>query len=99
MQVQKCGFKTIQCDPLQIGKGIVDLGFFIVEEVLAVSKIQLTLKNNGMEFLGVGTMKWIRFPEFGLGCRRMVLDKLSIAVMILRASTSSGLIAGVSARV
>jgi len=67
VQVQKCRFKTIQCDPLQIGKGIVDLGFFVIEEVLAVPKIQFTLKNEGMEFLWVRTIEWIGFPEFGFG--------------------------------
>ena len=75
MQVQKCRFETIKCDPLQIGKGIVDLGFFIVEEVLPVPKIQLTLKNEGTEFLGVVTIKWIGFMEFGLGCGGMGLDE------------------------
>ena len=67
MKVQECGFETVQCDPFQIGKGIVDLGFLIVKEVLVVSEVQLALKNEGTEFLGVGTIEWIRFPEFGFG--------------------------------
>src|SRR5882724_10593608 len=74
MQVQKCRFETIQCDSLQIGKGIVDLGFLVVEEVLVVLEIQFSQKNEGMEFLGVRTIKWIRFLEFGLGHGRMGLN-------------------------
>src|SRR5882724_5377247 len=64
-----------QSSPLQIGKGVVDLGLFIVEEVLVVHKIQLTLKNKDTEFLWVRTIKWIGFLELGLGCGRMGLDK------------------------
>jgi len=58
-----------------MGKGVVDLIFFGAEEILAVPKIQLALKNEGVEFLGVRTIKWIGFPEFGLGCGSAGLDK------------------------
>src|SRR5882724_1290642 len=58
-----------------MGKGIVDLVFFGAEEVLVVPKIQLTLKNESTEFFGIGTVKWIRFPELGLGCGSVRLDK------------------------
>jgi len=67
VQVQKCGFKTIKCNPLQIGKGVVDLGWFVVEEVLVVPEIQLTLKNEGTEFLGLD-------PLNGLGSQSLGLD-------------------------
>ena len=63
MQAQKYGFKTVQCDPLQVGKGIVDLVFFSAENILAISKIQLALKYEGMEFLGIRTIKWVGFSE------------------------------------
>ena len=75
MQAQKYGFKTVQCDPLQMGKGVVDLVFFSAEEILVILKIQLALKYEGMEFLGIGTVEWVRFPEFGLGCGSMGLDE------------------------
>ena len=75
MQAQKFGFKTIQCNSFQMGKGIVDLIFFSVEEVLAVPKIQSALKNEGTEFLGIGTIIWIRFSEFGFGSGRMGLNE------------------------
>ena len=58
-----------------MGKGIVDLVFFSAEEVLAFPKIQITLKNEGMEFLGIGTVKWIGFPELGLGHGGARLDE------------------------
>ena len=45
-----------------------------MEEILAVPEIQFALKNEGGEFLGVRTIEWIRFPEFGLGCGWMSLD-------------------------
>src|SRR5882724_6152912 len=75
MQAQKHGFKTIQCDPLQMGKGIVNIVFFSVEEVLAVLKIQLALKYEGMEFLGIRTIEWVGFPELGLRCGSVGLDE------------------------
>ena len=39
VQAQKYGFKTVQCDPLQVGKGIVDLVFFSAEKILAILKV------------------------------------------------------------
>jgi len=30
-------------------------------------KVQFALKQEFLEFLGVGTIKWIMFSEFGLG--------------------------------
>jgi len=79
-----------------MGKGIVDLIFLGVEEILAVPKIQLSLKNEGMEFLGVGTIEWIRFLEFGFRCGRMGLDEFinscdnsdSICFLIIHCSWS-----------
>ena len=67
----------MQCteQPFITGKGIVDLIFFSVEEVLAVPKIQLALKNEGTEFLGIETIEWMGFPELGLGCVSTGLDK------------------------
>src|SRR5882724_7533681 len=58
-----------------MGKGVVDLVFFSAEEVLVVPKIQLALKYEGMEFLGIGTIEWVGFPELGLGCGSAGLDK------------------------
>jgi len=58
-----------------MGKGVVDLVFFSAEEILVILKIQLALKYEGMEFLGIGTIKWVGFPEFGLGHRGARLDK------------------------
>ena len=58
-----------------MGKGIVDLVFFGAEEVLAVPKIQLTLKNEISEFLGIRAVKWIGFLELGLGCGGVRLDE------------------------
>jgi len=75
MQAQKYRFETIQCDSLQMGKGVVDLVFFSAEEVFAVPKIQLALKNETTEFLGIGTIEWIGFPELGLGCGGARLDE------------------------
>src|SRR5882724_6536934 len=75
MQAQKYGFETVQCNPLQVGKGIVDLVFFGAEEVLVVPKFQLALKYESTEFLGIGTIEWVGFPEFGLGHGSMRLDK------------------------
>ena len=75
VQVQKCGFKTIQCDPLQMGKGIVDCVFFGVEEIFAVPKIQFALKNEGTKFLWIRSIKWVGFPELGFGCGSTGLDK------------------------
>src|SRR5882724_8511998 len=31
------------------------------------SEVYFALEDETMEFSGVGTIKWIRFPEFGLG--------------------------------
>jgi len=67
MQAQKYGFETVQCDPLQVGKGIVDLVFFSAEKILSILKIQLALKYEGTEFLGIGAAEWVGFLEFGLG--------------------------------
>src|SRR5882724_3079734 len=75
MQAPKYRFEKIQCDPLQMGKGIIDLVFFSAEEVLAVPKIQFALKNASMEFLGIGTIEWDRFPKLGLGCGSARLDE------------------------
>src|SRR5882724_12571221 len=75
MQAQKYRSKTVQCDPLQVGMGVVDLVFFGAEKILAIPKIQLALKYESTEFLGIGTIKWVGFPEFGLGCGSMGLDK------------------------
>jgi len=58
-----------------MGKGIVDLIFFGFEEVLVVPKIQLALKYEGMEFLGIRTIEWVGFPELGLGHGSMGLDE------------------------
>ena len=67
MEVQESGFETIQYGSLQIQKSIVYLGFSILKEVLLIPKIQFALKDEGSEFLGVGTIKWIRLLEFWLG--------------------------------
>src|SRR5882724_8101308 len=75
MQAQKYRFKTVQCDPLQVGKGIVDLVFFSSEKILVIPKIQLALKYESTEFLGIRTIEWVGFPEFGLGCESMGLDE------------------------
>jgi len=76
VQAEKCGFKTIQCDPLQMGKGLVDLIFFSVEEILVVPKIQFSLKNEATKFLGIGIIKWIRYLlELGIRHGRMGLDE------------------------
>ena len=58
-----------------MGKGVVDLVFFSDEKMLAVLEIQPALKYESMEFLGIRTIKWVRFPEFGLGHRSMGLDE------------------------
>src|SRR5882724_12865293 len=75
MQAQKYRFKTVHCNPLQVGKGIVDLVFFGAEKILAIPKIQLALKNESTEFPGIRTVKWVGFPEFGLGCGISGLNK------------------------
>src|SRR5882724_838043 len=75
MQSQKFSFKTIQCDPLQMGKGVIDLVFFSTEEVLVVPKIQLALKYESTEFLGIRTVEWVRFLELGLGHGSVGLDE------------------------
>jgi len=89
MQAQKYEFKTVQDDSLQMGKGIVDLVFFGAEEVLVISKIQLALKYESMEFLGIRTIEWVRFPEFGLDVEVWDWTSLSMALMNLSASSSS----------
>ena len=50
-----------------------------MEAVLAVLEIQFALKNEGAEFLGVRTIEWIRFLEFGFGGRWMCLDNSIIS--------------------
>ena len=75
VQAQKYRFETVQCDPLQVGKGIVDLVFFSAEKILVIPKIQLALKYESTEFLGIRTIEWVGFPEFGLGCESMGLDE------------------------
>jgi len=75
MQAQNYGFETIQCNPLQMGKSIIDLVFFSAEKVLAVLKIQLELKYEGMEFLGFRTIIWVGFLDIRLGCGSVGLEK------------------------
>src|SRR5882724_3119992 len=75
MQAQKYGFETVQCNPLQVGNGIVDLVFFGAEKILAIPKIQLALKYESTEFLGIGIVKRVRFLEFGLGHGSMGLNE------------------------
>src|SRR5882724_1010890 len=74
MQAQKYRSKTVQCDPLQVGMGVVDLVFFGAEKILAILKIQLALKYESTEFLGIGTIEWVGFPEFMLGHGSMGLN-------------------------
>jgi len=40
--------------------GIVDLGFSILKDILLVPKIQLALKDECLQFLGVRANEWIR---------------------------------------
>jgi len=54
----------------------------LIEEVLAVPKIQFTLKNEGMEFLGIRTIEWIRFLELGLDVEGQDWMRLSMAMTI-----------------
>jgi len=75
MQAHKYRFKTVQCDPLQVGKGIVDPVFFSAENILVIPKIQLALKYEGTEFLCIGTIGWVEFLEFGLGCESTGLNE------------------------
>jgi len=58
-----------------MGKGVVDLVFFSIEEIFAVPEIQFALKNEGMKFFWIRSVKWVRFPELGLGCGSTGLDK------------------------
>jgi len=50
-----------------MGKGVVDIVFFGAEEVLAVLENSAYTENEGTEFFGIGTIKWIGFQELGLG--------------------------------
>jgi len=52
-----------------MGKGVIDLVFFSTEEVLVVPKIQLALKYESTEFLGLGLE-----PLNGLGSQSLGLD-------------------------
>src|SRR5882724_6878449 len=51
---------------LQIQKGIVDLGLSTLIKLLLVPKVQLALKDEGLEFWGVGTSEWVGSQSFGL---------------------------------
>ena len=86
LEVKECGFKTIQCGSLQIKKGIVDLGFSILKKVLSVPKVQLALKDEGSEFLGVRTIQWMVSQSFSLA--KVVLDLTSLLIGLVNTVAS-----------
>ena len=88
MQAQKYGFKTVQCNPLQVGKGIVDLVFFGAEKILAILKIQLALKYEVQSFLGSELLNGSSSLSLGLDVEVWDWMSLLIALMNLSASGS-----------
>jgi len=71
---------------LQIQKGIVDLGLSTLIKLLLVPKVQLALKDEGLEFWGVGTSEWVGSQSFGLDEVVFVMISLSISLANTAAS-------------
>ena len=71
---QELGLEPIKHHALEVGLGIDDLCTVIVEGLGAVLEVQLTLHEEHMEFVGVGTVKLVRFADFcpPLRFRRLV---------------------------
>jgi len=93
IQAQKYGFKTVQCDPLQVGKGIVDLVFFSSEKILVIPKIQLALKYESTEFLGSEPLNGLGSLSLGLDVKVWDWMSLSMAMANLLASAFSWVVA------
>jgi len=41
-----------------------------------ISEVEFALEDKSAEFLGVRTIEWIRFPEFGFGAGVVCFDDL-----------------------
>jgi len=41
-----------------------------------ISEVEFALEDENAEFLGVETIEWIRFPEFGLGTGVVGFDNI-----------------------
>src|SRR5882724_3285498 len=46
---------------------IIDLSCIILKKIWTISEVEFALEDESVEFSGVRTIKWIGFPEFGLG--------------------------------
>ena len=68
---QELGLEPIERHALEVGLGVDDLCAVIVKGPRAVLKVQLALHEERMEFLGVRTVKLVRFvdlcPMLGFG--------------------------------
>ena len=60
---QELGLKPIKCHALEVGLGIDDLRMVIVKGLRVVLEVQLALHEECMEFVGVGTVKLVRFMD------------------------------------
>ena len=60
---QELRLKPIECHALEVGLGIDDLHMVIVKGLWVVLEVQLTLHKERTEFLGVGTVKLVRFVD------------------------------------
>ena len=52
---------------LQMGQNVIDLYSIILELIGTISEVQFALKDEGMEFPRVGTVKWIGFMKLQYG--------------------------------
>ena len=61
------GFEPVQHSSFEIGQGIGNLSAVISKRVRLVSEIKVTLGQEGLQFSGVRTIKWVRLPDLGKG--------------------------------
>jgi len=98
--VKECGFETMKCGTFQVGQNIIDLSCIVLKQILTTSEVEFALEDESAEFLGVRTIKWVGFPEFGFGtgviCFDNVVDSLCKYISFSIGTVVPGVLSGVS---